>query len=306
MLDFYNILGLDHSANKSEIEAKIDDQYNKWRRLVTHHDSKIVSEANQALNILEKARTTLLDPAKRITYDQQLATNTADLGGLADPEAGGIPQFSTPSMVFSDGGSAKPQQPSAFMDRTDAWVCTNTKCKKANPIGTIFCASCGIVIGHNCPSCGEFVEFSNKFCSKCGADKEKAFYDILSRKINDEREVINQTRNTMNAMRNNPMAYIMEEPEMKWQKGCFGVYHWISFAIAIPASVVVMSKHLTMGILLFFFVLIVMAFRTILPRQKAKKSVLRQAEGLEGDLKVRELAIKRMQAERYRDTITTQ
>ena len=176
MNNYYDLLNISQEANQSEIETVLDDQYTKWRALVTHHDNNVVAQANQALNQLEEIRSTLMSPEKRRVYNNSLLANQGNVAGLADPDIllaqNPVGHVMAPPRPRA-GGSGQAAQ--TEMDRTDAWICTNPNCKKANPIGTQFCVKCGTRIGLGCPSCGEFVEISNKFCSSCGVNKAEYF-----------------------------------------------------------------------------------------------------------------------------------
>src|SRR4030042_1728961 len=83
---YYEILGVAPAASQAEIEIVIEERYNKWRRLVTHHDQSVVTQANQALQAIEQIRATLTNPQKREVYDAAIGLKGA-VGGLGDPEA---------------------------------------------------------------------------------------------------------------------------------------------------------------------------------------------------------------------------
>src|ERR1035437_4567587 len=83
MPTYYEIINVIPTAAQSEIELVLDAQYNKVRRLVTHQDPNVVNQANQALQLLEKIRTTLMDDGKRSAYDAAIGISS-NLGGLAD------------------------------------------------------------------------------------------------------------------------------------------------------------------------------------------------------------------------------
>lgn len=51
--NYYEILNLQPTASSADIQTAFENQYNQWRRLVTHHDPKVVNQANQALQALE-------------------------------------------------------------------------------------------------------------------------------------------------------------------------------------------------------------------------------------------------------------
>ena len=72
MPNYYEILQIQPDAPAPEVEAACEAQYNRWRRLVTHHDPETADKATRALRILEQIRATLTDPAKRAAYDATL------------------------------------------------------------------------------------------------------------------------------------------------------------------------------------------------------------------------------------------
>ncbi|MGV8026687.1 MAG: zinc ribbon domain-containing protein [Anaerolineaceae bacterium] len=194
MTTYYEFIHVEQNASSNEIEAAIDTQYDKWRQLISHHDPQIAAQANQAILLLEQIRDTLMNKKKREIYDSSII----DVDGLADPDAflqtNFVPPFSTPK--------AKPD-PKASTDRTDAWICTNPSCKKANRVGEQFCAKCGARIGLECPKCGEMSELSNPFCSSCGVDKKEFFKSKQESMINNIQHQINTTKQDINTLENN-------------------------------------------------------------------------------------------------------
>jgi len=181
MPNYYEMLKIQPTASASEVEAAIEQQYNQWRRLVAHHDQVKVNQANQALMTLEQIRATLMDPEKRAVYDAAIGVSGQQLGGLADPE-----------MLFRANPLAAPISPPASVaakpqpqavERTDAWICTNPRCGKANPIGQQFCSQCGTVIGYACPKCGKLSELSKRYCPHCGVAKEEHFRGLQQNSI---------------------------------------------------------------------------------------------------------------------------
>jgi ribosomal protein L40E len=168
MPNYYELLKLEPDASETEIESRLDDQYTKWRSLVTHHDTTVVSQANQALHTLEEIRTTLLNPQSRLTYNKVLASERENLGGLADPDIV-LAQNPVNVGMAPPRSRSKPQaSPSSEIERTDAWICS--KCKKVNPTNTRFCRACGHQIGIECPSCRALTQEINKFCENCGVN----------------------------------------------------------------------------------------------------------------------------------------
>jgi curved DNA-binding protein CbpA len=189
MATYYELLKIQPSASPAEINTAIEDQYNQWRRLVTHHDPNVVTQANQTLQILETIRSTLMDSTKRSVYDAAIGVNGQQLGGLGDPNAllrmGSAVQTTPPRPVPRT--SALPAQ---SMEATNAWVCTN--CNTANPIKTKFCSKCGAQLGVDCPNCGKLTKATDKFCAECGKNLEES-----KAKADENSEVmlwINQTK----------------------------------------------------------------------------------------------------------------
>ena len=166
MSSFYKFLQIHPNATDAEIENAIDELYNTSRRKITHHDPKIVQEANQALITIEQARVTLLNPIKRADYDVFLALG--NMGGLVDETA-----KATSASVMSPhiGKSATYASQSPQQLNTDIWLCS--KCQLANAIGTRFCKRCGNQLGKDCPKCRTLLEASAQFCSSCGINIRK-------------------------------------------------------------------------------------------------------------------------------------
>ena len=191
MQNYYELLKLEPDASETEIESRLDDQYTKWRSLVTHHDTTVVSQANQALHTLEEIRTTLLNPQSRATYNKLLSGERDNLGGLADPDIVLAQNPMTAGMAPPRPRNTPQTISSSDLERTDAWICTDPKCRKANQIGTTFCAKCGKRVGFKCPSCGSLVELSNKFCTSCGVNKEETFKKMQADQISSLQKQVN-------------------------------------------------------------------------------------------------------------------
>ncbi len=161
MPTYYEVLKITPSATAAEIEVAYANQYNHWRRLVTHHDPTIVNQAEQALRLLEASHATLLNPAKRIAYDAGLG-RTGIIGGLADPQS--RPRIDAPL-------PPKPPSPtpaSAVNVPPDAWLCP--ACHALNTRKMPYCPQCGAQMARACPKCGELMEKAAQFCSHCGVD----------------------------------------------------------------------------------------------------------------------------------------
>jgi ribosomal protein L40E len=161
MPTYYHLLDLETDAKTTEIEDAIDEQYHKWRRLVTHHDPDVVTQANQALQRLEKIRATLTDSQSRAIYDEGVGLN-GDVGGLGDPDA----------LVANAAPHSPPASPRAKVrdkePRVDVWTCS--KCHTSNPVGTRYCVSCGYEVGVECPKCSHINPATATYCSQCGVN----------------------------------------------------------------------------------------------------------------------------------------
>lgn len=166
MQNYYEVLQVAQNAAIPEIEAACETQYNRWRRLVTHHDSETVDKATRALRMLEQIRTTLTDPARRAAYDATLDLS-GTVSGLADLQAQPSRPIAPPLSSRAPGlpQTAPLVAPAA---RLDAWRCS--KCHAASPVGTRYCRHCGEEIGRDCPKCGKLIEKSIRFCPECGVE----------------------------------------------------------------------------------------------------------------------------------------
>ena len=69
MSNYYEILGVWRDASPSDIELATQTLFEHWQAQLALHDPI----ASDWLQIIEQARTTLLDPEARVAYDRQLA-----------------------------------------------------------------------------------------------------------------------------------------------------------------------------------------------------------------------------------------
>lgn len=164
MSNFYEILNVPTTASTAEIQTAYEQQYNQWRRLVTHHDPNVVNQANQALQALETIRATLTDPTKRSAYDAGIGLGS--VSGLANPEA--LLRMSSPSLSTS----VPPRPPSVLAPGAKGlWVCP--KCGIENPEHTQFCFSCATQLVRECPKCKNMSSLVfTGICGKCGTHYE--------------------------------------------------------------------------------------------------------------------------------------
>jgi hypothetical protein len=214
MPNYYEQLKLQPSATTAEIEIAIEEQYNQWRRLVTHHDANIVNQANLSLQTLESIRGVLTNIDKRSAYDAGIGVS-GPIGGLADPAA-----LLRANMPFTPPATATSQPrvvtPNSGASAADAWVCP--KCQTINPLKTKFCSKCGQQLGLDCPSCGKLTRSTDPFCAECGVnfedferrmkieDDEKQSLAALHRtEIELARKWLAETESTKNNYRHGPV-----------------------------------------------------------------------------------------------------
>lgn len=189
MAHYYEMLGLKPDASKAEIEAAIQEKYDQWRRLVTHHDVGLVNQANLWLAELEKIRATLTDPAKRREYDASLGLGDR-IGGLAVPELS-VPPLTPP--IVGPNELVPPQIPPPVRSeaRSSLWTCYN--CGADNPPHTRHCFKCGTELVRQCPECGNMTSLvATKMCGSCGYNYEVA---LKRRDLQDRiREALNKIK----------------------------------------------------------------------------------------------------------------
>jgi len=266
-MNYYEILGLDNHAGASAIETALDTRYDQWRALVTNHDPKVVSEANQALMNIEEIRKTLLDPTKRIEYDRALTS----IGGIIDPSL-------VTSTTGVGSGSMAPPRPKPIgqtgqqgeTEDVNIWTCPS--CKKKYPVGTRFCKSCGNQMGVDCPNCGKLTYISSKYCIDCGVDINDALRKKELREIEQQKELRRQTllepirQKTVLAKRFSSMWWWIH-PGLGMFAWAFGLYNSNS-GLKLPAAAgdeqyrqeLIRAKRraaLSLGVILVFIVLAV-------------------------------------------------
>jgi hypothetical protein len=196
MANYYEILQVSPSSTSMEIEQALDSQYNKTRRLVTHHDPNVINQANLDLQVLEKIRSTLLDPGKRIAYDAAIDS----LVGLGNSTPNTFPGRSIPGFpqagpqAFASAQTVLPT--SAFSQRI--WICQ--KCHAPNVINSQFCKKCGEILAAPCPACEHLVEKIADFCPNCGVNVVKA-----QQKKELEAELSTSNTNLANLTKNVPV-----------------------------------------------------------------------------------------------------
>ena len=72
MDDYYEIVGVDRTATREEIDQKIREQLRLWQRRTANADLSRRQAAERRVEQLGQARTVLLDQEKRRQYDRQL------------------------------------------------------------------------------------------------------------------------------------------------------------------------------------------------------------------------------------------
>ncbi len=299
MSNYYEILGLDSNVSIDVIEAKLDEQYAKWRALVTHHDSEIASQASKAIQTIEQARNVLTDPAKKQAYDRDLQAKLATMGGLVDPSVVGQVPMGQPNfgMVMPRrpmmGGQQKPQ-----VERLDAWICS--KCQRPNPKGTTFCVKCGAVVGVNCPSCGVLGDYSDQFCSECGKDKKAVFEENKAMRLKELNDNISKLENDISFAMSDPRGYAKSTSGKKTNSGCNVVSIVIVSGFLISVGIGFLNKDwVAPGILLILAPILILGIQFLSQANNTKKQVARQIETMEGYIRQMKDQTNQIRQEKY-------
>lgn len=189
MANFYELLKIQPTASEKEIEAVIIQQYDQWRRLVTHHDGNVVNQANQALALLEQMRATLLNPTKRDVYDMAVGVKDSQVGGLADPSV----LFDNLQLITLPNSKQVQPEGKPASNVSSTWTCSH--CHTSNPTKTKFCSKCGTQLGITCPSCSNLTNAGDPFCAECG--KNIAEETTKSKELSFIKGWINSTKSQM-------------------------------------------------------------------------------------------------------------
>ncbi len=298
MVNYYEILGLDFSASRDVIEARLDEQYAKWRALVTHHDSEIASQATKAIQTIEQARNVLTDPAKKQSYDRDLQAELATMGGLVDPSVIGQAPMGQPNigMVMPRrpimGGQQQPQ-----VERLDAWLCS--QCQRPNPKGTTFCVKCGAVVGVNCPSCGVLGDYSDKFCSECGKDKRAVFEENKAMRLKELSDNISKLESDISYAKSDPRGYAKSTSEKKSISGCGIVIIIVAIIIGIVFGIALINEGQKIGIFPIVAPTLILGIQLLSQAKKTKKQVARQIETMEGYIRQMKDQANQIRQEKY-------
>jgi curved DNA-binding protein CbpA len=268
MPNYYKILHIEPSASRHEIEAAIDEQYQKWNQLVTHHEPEVALKAGQGKQLLQRIRETLLNKEKRKAYDEGLGLGDT-IGSLLDPDA--IMQAMSTPMGVPHSGNKVSSQEEAMRERTDAWICP--KCSKANPIGTIYCENCATRLSANCPSCGSLSELNKKFCPKCGSDKKEVFNnqkEALIANLQKERKQLQKNKDHIEHEFFNSKSRVVEKGVVKehkqfiifWLVATLGFFLWLGIS------------YFTIAFGLFFLIMLIISIFSVNSKYKREYSVL--------------------------------
>jgi len=169
--NYYEILNIQPTSPRAEIEQSLDAQYKKLRQLVTHHDPNVVNQANLGLQTLEKMRSVLIDDGRRSAYD---AAINSSVGNFVDPTSNPLMtnSLSASSIRGSPPLSAPRSLPPTQASAQRVWTCP--ECQSHNAVNSQFCKKCGESLASPCPECNSLVEKSSKFCTNCGVNIVKA------------------------------------------------------------------------------------------------------------------------------------
>ena len=163
MPNYYEILKIQPTATAPEIESAYETQYHPAPPGDTSR-LHVVNQANQALQVLEKIRATLTDPAKRIAYDARSGLQ----GAVVVWRILKLKEH-LPVLVPADRSSSarKPEPAQRTPIRTDAWICPKcgrqTRCRVAS-------AKVRTDARINCPKCNTMIEATATFCAVCGGN----------------------------------------------------------------------------------------------------------------------------------------
>lgn len=180
--NYYEALQVAQTAGMNEIEEAYRREYNKWSKLINHHDPDMQDNARKNLRLIENAKTTLLDAAKRSEHDRALVSGLYDESAKPNPAAATMPVITSPP----------PQKSSQKDISTNGWECSRPNCQMVNPIGTMYCESCGERLAKGCPRCGHRITIQAKFCGICGVNFEE--FEIELQQQAAQREIEKQQR----------------------------------------------------------------------------------------------------------------
>lgn len=210
MPNYYELLNVKPTATTPEIQVALDDKYNQYRRLVTHHDPTMVNQATQALQTIEQIREVLMSPERKAVYDETLGLSGTVVGGLSDPQSTSAqPSIGMPAMVPPLAHAAQATYASTPSAPLEGWLCT--KCNSISQVGSLYCKSCGGEIGQTCPKCGKLYEKTAKFCPACGVNPQK---------FSEEQE---QARVQAQEQQRQGIRQKLSEAEAHLQNGKFGL-----------------------------------------------------------------------------------
>lgn len=299
MINYYEVLELDQTASKEMIEIKLDEQYAKWRALVTHHDPNIATQASKAIQTIEEARETLTNPLKKHSYDQSLQAHLATMGGLVDPTLVVNQPVTQPGF-----GMAMPRRPIVVtapaqnVERLDAWTCK--KCQKANPKGTTFCSNCGGVVGVNCPSCGALGDYSEKFCSECGKDKKAEFEKNKQFQLQELGGAIAMVEEDLALAKHDPVGFVKKRLNPGKAQGCADSVVIFIILIFLAGGIWAVSYGTTMaGVIALVIGALLLVLHITGPRRNAKKVVIQHIQTMEAQLMNMKQDFNRLRGEKY-------
>jgi curved DNA-binding protein CbpA len=186
---YYDVLAIAPAATDAEVELACDAFYEKWHRLVTHHE--LADQATQALRTIETIRSVLLDPKARAAYDAGIGLG-GSVGGLMDPELL-APRTSPPAMAMPPPTATMPP---IVRSPEDLWTCP--ACGARNIERAKFCANCGEPLIRECLACGQMTSLvATGRCWECRAQHEEELAkreaaELAGRQAEQEREQASQ------------------------------------------------------------------------------------------------------------------
>ena len=284
MINYYETLEIGIESSSEEIENAIDNQYNHWRQLVSHHDPETVIQANQALLVLEEIRSTLLDDTKRNNYNETLKLNEK-IGGLGDS--------GTVLKNLSIAGKRKLHDKKIIdkIERTDAWVCHS--CDKANRIGTSFCEKCGKIIAKPCPSCSSLAPISNEFCPNCGSNKFDAFENIKAIDLQELNNTLTSLQSHILNIENGDVPFAADSEDQR-----FKMIYSLAFYSSIVTIISLIQGAEILGIV-FFLITIIFIFSAARKKSLSKEIRTNKINEFNQEIAQIQSEIKKISAAEY-------
>lgn len=87
-VDYYDLLSIPRNADGDAVKEAVKKAMRLWRKKTEASDLSVRQEAEHQVSLIEEARTVLLDPSQRASYDQRLAREGVAAAQPVAPAAG--------------------------------------------------------------------------------------------------------------------------------------------------------------------------------------------------------------------------